>query len=328
MAKSLDIGTGNIVGAKLDKEGSTKFTSIRDAFFEIEDNPFRKKMLNQVKANYVSKDGKLLVIGDEAVEFANMFNADAQRPMSKGVISPKEKDAFPVIQIIIEKAIGKAKSKGEKCYYSVPAAPVDADFDIIYHENVFNKILADLGYQGISLNEAEAIAYSELLDDSLTGVSLSFGAGMVNVSVGIMGVPAVQFSVARSGDWIDNSVAKALALTGSKVQTEKEKGVDLLNPDGKIQEAISIYYGSLIDYIIKNIGARLSKSDDLPSFKEPVPIVVSGGTSLAGNFVGKFKESLESNPLPVEISEVKHANDPLTAVANGLLICASLDEEE
>ena len=327
MSKGLDIGTGFIVGAKLDKESNTKFTSIRDAFFEIEDNPFRQKMLKQVKANYIAKDGKLLVIGDEAVEFANMFNANAQRPMHKGVISPKEKEAFPVIKTIIEKAIGKGKDK-EKCYYSIPATPIDADFDIIYHENVFNKILSDLGYSPAPLNEAEAIAYSELLDDGLTGISISCGAGMVNISVGIMGVPAVQFSISRSGDWIDESVATALNLTASKVQTEKERGVDLLNPDGQIQEAISIYYGNLIDYILKNIAARLSKSDDLPSFKEPVPIVVSGGTSLAGNFIGKFRESLEKYPLPVDISEVKHAEDPLTAVANGLLICASLDEEE
>jgi len=328
MGKSLDIGTGFIVGGRLDKDGNTEFTSIRDSFFEIEDNPFRQKMLKQVKANFLAKDGKLLVIGNEAVEFANMFNANAQRPMSKGVISPKEKDAFPVIKIIIEKAIGKASKKGEKCYYSVPAAPVDENFDIIYHENVFNKILSDLGYEPCSLNEAEAIAYSELLDDGLTGIAISCGAGMINVSVGIMGVPAVQFSIARSGDWIDQSVATALDLTASKVQTEKEKGIDLLSPEGRIQEAISIYYGNLIDYVIKNIAGRLSKSDDLPSFKNPVPIVVSGGTSLAGNFIGKFRESLERNPLPVEVSEVKHANDPLTAVANGLLICASLAEEE
>lgn len=328
MAKSVDVGTGFIVGAKLDKEGNTQFTSIRDSFFEIEDNPFRQKMLKQVKANFLAKDGKLLVIGEEAVEFANMFNANAQRPMNKGVISPKEKDAFPVIKIIIEKAIGKASKKGEKCYYSVPAAPIDENFDIIYHENVFNKILSGLGYDPCSLNEAEAIAYSELLDDGLTGIAISCGAGMINVSVGIMGVPAVQFSIARSGDWVDQSVATALDLTASKVQTEKEKGVDLLKPDGKIQEAISIYYGNLIDYVIKNVAARLSKSDDLPSFKNPVPIVVSGGTSLADNFIGKFKESLEKYPLPIDISEVKHANDPLTAVANGLLICASLAEEE
>ena len=327
MAVGIDIGTGFLVGAKMTKDGDTKFTSIRDAFFEIEDNPFRQKMLKQVKANFLAKDGKLLVIGNEAVEFANMFNANAQRPMAKGVISPKEQQAFPVIKIIIEKAIGKAKTKGEKCYYSVPAKPVDAEFDIIYHENIFNKIIGDLGYTPKALNEAEAIAYSELLDDGLTGLSLSFGAGMVNVSVGIMGVPAIQFSVAKSGDFVDSSVATALNLTASKVQAEKEKGVDLLNPKGQVQEAISIYYGNLIDYVLKNIAARLSKSDDLPSFKAPVPIVVSGGTSLAGNFISKFKESLERNPLPVEVSEVKHANDPLTAVANGLLICAAMDED-
>lgn len=328
MPAGLDLGTGFVVSSTINKEGNTKFTSIRDAFFEIEDNPFRQKMLKQVKANFLAKDGKLLVIGDEAVEFANMFNANAQRPMSKGVISPKEKEAFPVIKVIIEKAIGKAKSKGEKCYYSVPAAPIDANFDIIYHEQVFNKILRDLDYEPHSLNEAEAIAYSELLDDGLTGIAISHGAGSINISVGIMGVPAVQCSISRSGDWIDSSVATALNLTSSKVQSEKEKGIDLMNPDGKIQEAISIYYGNLIDYELKQIAAHLSKSDQLPSFKNPVPIVVSGGTSMAGNFIAKFQESLARNPLPVEISEVRHAADPLTAVANGLLICASLAEEE
>ena len=39
------------------------------------------------------KDNKLYIVGDEALEFANMFNKETRRPISRGVISPTEKEA-------------------------------------------------------------------------------------------------------------------------------------------------------------------------------------------------------------------------------------------
>ena len=51
---------------------------------------------------------------------------------------------------------------------------------------------------------------------------------------------------------------------------------------------------------------------------------MSGGTSLAKGFLILFEEILKEYKeiLPFQIKSVKHADDPLTAVAEGLLIKA------
>ena len=53
---------------------------------------------------------------------------------------------------------------------------------------------------------------------------------------------------------------------------------------------------------------------------DPIPIVVSGGTSLPEGFVTLFKQVIMKNELPFEVSEIRRAKNPLSAVANGLLI--------
>jgi len=209
--------------------------------------------------------------------------------------------------------------------YSVPAKPVDGAFDIIYHTEMMRVYLGEIGYKSTPINEAFAIALSELLDDGLTGITLSYGAGMTNIAVIHQGDPLVEFSITRSGDFIDESVGRALDISPSLVQLEKEAGTDLLNPSNKIMEAVSVYYSSLINYTLENIVYELEKrKKDLPLFKEPVPVVVSGGLTLAKGFVKKFNSCLNGLKFPIEVSEVRKANDPLRAVAHGALLAAQL----
>ena len=55
MAKSVDIGTSFIVGAKL-KDGKELFTVERDAFFSMEREDFAEEMLDDAGANYMIRD--------------------------------------------------------------------------------------------------------------------------------------------------------------------------------------------------------------------------------------------------------------------------------
>ena len=61
----------------------------------------------------------------------------------------------------------------------------------------------------------------------------------------------------------------------------------------------------------------------LPNVTAEMPIVVAGGTSLVVGFVERLKE-LIADDFPVPISEVKHAEQPLFAVSNGLYQAAKL----
>lgn len=325
----LDIGTNMLVSAILDADGNPVYKKQRDSFLRI---PPKSKVnqksirmaLESRKANFIiDEHGDFIVVGEDALRMANERNTDARRPMSKGVLSSKEKDSLPMIKLIIKSLIGDGGGNSN-LVFSIPAEPVDGEFDIFFHTEMLKSYIKEMGFDATPINEAFAVAFSELLDDNLTGMCLSFGAGMVNTAVVYEGDPIVQFSLLRGGDWIDQSVGKALDERASMIQVEKEDSdIDLMKPEGKIQEALAVYYNILVGYALDNIVYELERVK-LPSFREEIPIIVSGGLTLANGFTGKFEETMKLKKFPFKIKEVRRAKDPMTAVANGALMAAIL----
>jgi len=325
----LDIGTNMLVSAIMDEEGNTVYKRQRDAFLRItpkskvNQKSIRMALENR-KANFIiDESGDFIVVGEDALIMANERSVDARRPMSKGVLSPKEKDSLPMIKLIIKSIVGDGNGDSN-LVFSVPAEPVDGEFDIFFHTEMMKSYIKEMGFEATPINEAFAIAFSELLDDNLTGMCLSFGAGMVNTAVCYEGDPIIQFSLIRGGDWIDQSVGKAMDERASLIQIEKEEGnIDLLNPEGKIQEAITVYYNVLINYALDNIIYELNRAK-LPSFRKEIPIVISGGLTIARGFVNKFEDAMVGKKFAFDVKEVRLAKDPMTAVANGCLMAAVL----
>ena len=325
----LDIGTNMLVSAMMDGEGRPIYKKQRDAFLKI--NPKSKVNQKSIRmalesrnANFIIDElGDFIVVGEDALTMANERNMDARRPMSKGVLSSKEKDSLPMMKLLIKSLVGTGDGN-TPLVFSIPADPVDGEFDIFFHTEMIKAYMKEMGFEAAPLNEAFAIAFSELLDDGLTGMCLSFGAGMVNTAVVYEGDPVVQFSITKGGDWIDQSVGKAVDERSSLIQIEKEEGaIDLAHPEGKIQEAIAVYYNVLISYALDQIVYELGRTK-LPSFRTEIPIVVSGGLTLANGFVEKFKASADSKKFPFKVKEIRKAKDPMTAVANGCLMASIL----
>ena len=328
----LDVGTNCLVSARLGLDGNVVFGTQRDAFYEIVpksevNRNTIKTSLDKRGADYIISGETFVVVGEDALDLAIERNDIVKRPLSKGVISPKEKDSLPILKHIITNLIGKSEDNST-IVYSVPAKPIDSDFDIEYHKQMLNKHLSSIGYIPSAINESFAIGLAELVDFELSGIAASFGAGMINIAVLHYGEPVVEFSITKSGDYIDKSVATALDLPVSLIQKEKENiGLDLLNiGDNKIAEALGVYYGAVIEYSMKSMLFELNMIDKktMPSFTKPIPIVVSGGLTMVGGFVEKIEEALNKLELPFKVSGVKRASDPLKAVAQGCLLAAQL----
>lgn len=324
LGKAVDIGTMNIVSAHQTGDG-VSISRIRDAFFEVPQDS--KKMLDLTDASYVEHEGSLYVLGDEALEMANLFSGEARRPLSKGVIAPDEEEAMGVLSILLEHVLGEPREDGETCYFSIPASPVDnPEQDVVYHEAVFDQILGELGYDPVPGNEALAIVYSECQDTMFTGIGLSFGSGMTNAALSFKTMSPIQFSIEKGGDWIDQRAAQALQKTASQMCSIKEEGIDLTDPDSREERAIVAYYRELIEYALDHIVDEFRQNEDEVNLPDAMPIVVSGGTSLANGFLDIFRDVFESRKsnkgFPIEISEIRQADDPMTAVAEGLLIQA------
>ena len=327
--KGLDVGTAFVYCAE--KQGNKiSFRTQRDAFFDIEYSDFTKEMLTTSKVNYIQKDEKLYVVGDEAIKFANIFNKNARRPLSKGIISPSEREALPMIELIIKSVVGKPKYKGEIVYYSIPGPPVDVDFNIVYHEKVVHGFLTKLGYTPKSINEGLAVVFSELDKDGFTGIGLSFGGGMVNMCLSYMSVPIFTFSISKAGDWIDQQVAMAVDETASRICAIKESTLDLTKYVGlsKIETALSIYYDNLIEYVLENIKREFGRTKKMPRIDKPITVVLSGGSALPKGFLDRFKGVLAKVRFPLEIGEVRVASESQYSVAKGALIAAMAEEEK
>jgi hypothetical protein len=333
MAKGLDVGTSFIVLSEENNSGNILYKDFRDAFYIIKPTtPVATKMIEKGLSGKIfikDSDGSFILLGKDAIEKAVERNDTARRPMYKGVVSSKEKDAKKILAFILQEVVGKSSEQGEKLIFCVPAQPVDQedeDFDVGYHEDVVKTILAEIGYEARAINEAEALCYAELEHEDYTGIGISCGAGMTNVCVMLNGEPTVTFSTTKSGDWIDRMSSVATGEPDSVVQAEKEAGGFKIGSqnDNPVLAAVSAYYERLIDYTTKQLSAALTGHKLLPKFKNPLTIVVAGGTSQADGYIEEFTKKINDNNFPLKIKEVRHAKDPLHSVAKGCLIAAKI----
>jgi len=327
MAKGLDVGTMNILSAQQDGN-DTVFVQQRNSFVEIEYSDMAEQMLSRSEVLHIRKDDKVYVVGDDALNFANIFNKKTRRPMKHGILSSDEKSAIPMMKLIIEQVVGEPDHPDEKLYFSTPADPIDSDLSTLYHQKTIESFLDDMGYDAEPINEGMSVIYSELADNNFTGLGISFGAGMTNVCLAYYAVPVMKFSVARGGDWIDEQAARATGEAVDKVTSIKEEDfeLDFTTDVGGVEGALSIYYENLLDYVIEKVVAEVDEEDVEEGLD--VPVVVTGGTSSPDGFEALFRDHLQEANIPFSISGVSHANEPLYSVARGGLVAARSDEEQ
>jgi hypothetical protein len=320
-----DCGTMNLVLAE-QKGDKAEFSTIRNMYLPLEKDQVTMAELSNI--DFVESDDHIYIVGTDAFNFANIFGKQVKRPMSRGLISPNEVDSLDVLALIVEKLVGRVN--GGKCMYCIPASSIDTSNNIIYHDGIFKRIFTNLGYQAESMNEAMAIIYSQCQDEQFTGLAFSFGAGMVNVCLAYKSVPVISFSVARAGDWIDEQTALALGTVPNRITKIKESDINLIDfssggkKEKRIREAIVYYYREMIRYSLDQIKNKLIESTGNLDLPDTISVVVSGGTSMASGFLELFKQVLTeyNDSFPIQIKDVRSADDPLTSVAEGLLIKA------
>ena len=140
-AVGLDVGTCWLVSATQDDSGQTQIKSIRDAFLDIEADESTLNMLKMSNVSYIQDGKDIVVVGDAALNLANLLKRNTRRPLQEGVISPGEHDAERILVTLLKNILPKSKVENENVFFSVPAKSVDSEMDIIYHEAMLRKII-------------------------------------------------------------------------------------------------------------------------------------------------------------------------------------------
>jgi hypothetical protein len=247
--------------------------------------------------------------------------------MADGLLNPREKRAMPVLEAILTNLVPKPKATGETLAFSVPAAIPGREAALTYHEATLRGFFQSQGYKPVAINEGLAVIFSELEDNNFTGIGISCGGGMCNVTLAYLSIPSILLGLGKGGDYIDSAVGAVVNEPATRVKSMKEEGVDLSRqPKDKFERALRIYYEELIETLVERLHKELSTTEKLPRTERPIPIVLSGGTSKPRGFKDMFEKALRARTLPIEFSEVRMAKDPLTATSRGALIAAMYEK--
>lgn len=324
----LDIGTANIVVAYSD-DTHVRNRVQSNAFFTIPYSKVTKKTLLLDETMFFDKDEKHYILGTAAERFAATFDSDTRRPVASGLLNPREAESIDVIKVMIDRLVGPPSRQHKKICFSVPGTPLDNSDSTVYHESIIRMHLTHMGYDPRSINEGMAVVLSELASTNFTGIGISMGGGMCNVCFSYLSVPVITYSIRKGGDYIDAMVGKSVGEPPTKIKMIKEETLDLsVEPTERMAYGFHIYYDDLFATLVRSLRQVMGSSDHVPRLSDPIPIVLSGGTVIPRGSREKFKKALDSVTLPVTISDIIVAEEPLYATAKGALVTATTEETE
>ena len=323
-ALGLDIGTSRICLAQRVGEEYQYDTQL-NAFVTIPFSKMTENVLKKENVPHTVTGTEIVVHGNESDRFADLLNVETRRTMDKGVLNPSEPDSLSMLRKIVESLLDPTKERRRLCF-TVPAAPLGAEEGLTYHEATLRQVLSDMGYEAKSINEGLAVVYSELESTNYTGIGISCGGGLCNVSVAYLSVPVLSFSIPKAGDYIDTNTASVTGERANSVRIAKEGSFHFNGFFAdKLHQVLSVYYDEMIQSLVNGMKQAFTNARNLPRANRSLPIVLSGGTALPAGFRDRFEKILLEADLPVQASEIRMAQDPLHSSARGALVAALAD---
>ncbi len=319
----LDVGTSRIVVARRDDK-KYRFEAELNAFITLPWSRLTESLLEREGVFHEVQGEEIVVVGNDAAKFAEVFHVETRRPMYRGVLNPQEPHSLAVTRLIIRKLLGTAPAGEEtSVLFSIPAAVDGQEDGIAHHEACIEQILTSLGYRATSIEEGLAVVFGELAASNYSGIGISCGSGLCNVCLAELSLPVITFSIPKAGDFIDTHAAAVTGERATRIRILKEQTFYLNGLGGdRVQNALTVYHDDVIQTMANTLRAKIASAQRLPKLNRPVPVVLSGGTAMPKGFLDRFAETLRGKDFPVRISEVKLATDPLNSTARGALMAA------
>jgi hypothetical protein len=318
----LDVGTSRIVVART-TDKRYQYDVELNAFLTLPYSRLAESLLQRENVFHEVQGAEIVVAGNDAQRFAEVFHVETRRPMQSGVLNPHEPHSLAVVRRIISKVAGKAQVDGQKIFFSVPSPGAEGEGGIAFHEASIRQVLTELGYGPTSIEEGLAVVFGELGGSNYTGIGISCGSGLCNVCFSVLSVPVISFSVPKAGDFIDAQAALVTGDVATRLRVHKEQSFHLngLGSD-RVQNALTVYYQEMIQDLVEAMRDHISAAGRLPKLDQAIPLVVCGGTAAPQGFLEQFGRALRALDFPVRLSELRVSSDPLNSTARGCLMAA------
>src|SRR5689334_14431311 len=101
----LDVGTSRIVVAR-NAERSYRYEAELNAFVTLPHSKLAESLLQRENVFHEVRGAEIVVSGNDAQRFAEIFHVETRRPMRGGVLNPHEPHSLSVVKSILTKLLG------------------------------------------------------------------------------------------------------------------------------------------------------------------------------------------------------------------------------
>src|SRR5258706_12638000 len=119
----LDVGTSRIVVAR-SNDKKYRYESQLNAFLTLPYSRLAENLLVREGVFHEVRDNDIVVAGNDAHKFAEVFHAEPRRPMANGILNPQEPHSIPVCRCIITRLLAKTNADGQKIDFCAHALRV------------------------------------------------------------------------------------------------------------------------------------------------------------------------------------------------------------
>ena len=117
----LDVGTSRIVVAR-NAERNYRYQAELNAFVTLPHSKLAESLLQREDVFHEVEGPEIVVSGNDAQRFAEVFHVETRRPMRSGILNPQEPHSLNVVRRIIAKLLGPPAVDKQRVFFSVPAA--------------------------------------------------------------------------------------------------------------------------------------------------------------------------------------------------------------
>ena len=177
----LDVGTSRIVAARRSGEENV-YESQLNAFVSIPLSKITLATLLRENVPHSIEAQQILVHGNESEKFAGLLNAEIRRPMTHGVLDPKEPNSLKVTREILSRMLGpaaqEASSTPAKVCFTSPRRFGSCRLTHLSRSHLPNP--RELGFEPLPASTKASRYLRRTEDSNYTGIGISCGGGRSN----------------------------------------------------------------------------------------------------------------------------------------------------
>lgn len=299
------------------ESGEARVLSHRLAFLEIPETTTNALLLRKFQSSYIRHAGKLYITGEDAVNLSIIFGRELLHPIQPASLKYPE-----MVQAVVGQLLGKlGVGKDTRAIVACPAEPVDASFSADYRRHwLLNKVLAPFFREVEFVDVAHALAFYELMDDDVTGLTLDVGEETVNLTLSYLSIPALSISLPYGASSIDAAVAKTSGLLSQEVERVRRA-------EGSEPDSFAYHSGNFISKLLADLRQHIQHSGATLNLDKPIKAVIAGD-GLRSLDSERLASELVQLPLDIGNVRVVQGNECALSVCIGSLLIATGDSQE